>query len=185
MEEEDLDPVLNRMIAPGYAEEIGSSLEEAYRRLNVQHRFSSLGPDALETALGDAFGGVWFDDASGGLFVVGVVSENKVPSGPGVDRVRGILAAQRLTDDVAFVAVRWSQAELAEAKRLLRDDLRPLFTSGKVQTGLDIMHNAVRLSKASGLTHQESVTISRAVEACAVSVRVQQSAAASLFVRTC
>ncbi len=89
------------------ASDLGISIREAQRRVGWQEPAMQLGEE-LRQALGDRFGGLWFDEAGGGRVKVGVVGSDAAGAGP-------LIAGRKLTAVTDLVAVRYSYAELEQA----------------------------------------------------------------------
>jgi streptogrisin C len=89
------------------------SLQEAQRRIGWQEPAMQLGEE-LRRALGDRFGGLWFDEAGGGRVKVGLV---------GADRsaAAALIARRRLTAVTDLVVVQHSYAELEQAHAWLSE----------------------------------------------------------------
>jgi streptogrisin C len=93
------------------ASDLGISIREAQRRIGWQEPAMQLGEE-LRQALGDRFGGLWFDEAGGGRVKVGVVGGDHAGTGP-------LIARYKLTAVTDLVAVRYSYAELEQASAWL------------------------------------------------------------------
>jgi streptogrisin C len=83
------------------------SIQEARRRIGWQEPAMQLGED-LRQALGDRYGGLWFDEAGGGRVKVGLVG-----SDPG--EAAALIARRQLTAVTDLVAVQHSYADLEQA----------------------------------------------------------------------
>jgi len=89
------------------ASDLGISIREAQRRIGWQEPAMQLGEE-LRRALGDRFGGLWFDEAGGGRVKVGVVGGDAAGA-------EALIAGRKLTAVTDLVAVRHSYAELEQA----------------------------------------------------------------------
>jgi hypothetical protein len=89
------------------------SISEAQRRIGWQEPAMQLGEE-LRRALGDRFGGLWFDEAGGGRVKVGLV---------GADRsaAAALIARRHLTAVTDLVAVQHSYADLEQAHAWLSE----------------------------------------------------------------
>src|SRR5262249_36483203 len=103
----------------GFAQERGISLSEAARRLGWQVHAPNLAERA-RTALGDQFGGVWIDAASGDRVKCGAVRATKSGAAAVVQREPGVLG---LVEGLDTVEVRYSMNELEEANQWLAGEV--------------------------------------------------------------
>jgi streptogrisin C len=126
------------------------SLQEAQRRIGWQEPAMQLGEE-LRRALGDRFGGLWFDEAGGGRVKVGLV---------GADRsaAAALIARRQLTAVTDLVAVQHSYADLGQAHAWLSEAImKPNPPAAKGQIGglasaLLIDKNQVQLQLPRGQT---------------------------------
>jgi streptogrisin C len=89
----------------------GLSIEEAQRRIGWQEPAYQLG-EALRQALGDRFGGLWFDEAGGGRVKVGLVGNNAAAA-------RALIEQRKLSAVTDLVPVRHSYNDLEAANAWL------------------------------------------------------------------
>jgi hypothetical protein len=100
------DPAVTTLAA-----DLGISIREAQRRIGWQEPAIQLGEE-LRRALGDRFGGLWFDEAGGGRVKVGVVAGHAADAGALIER-------HRLTAVTDLVPVRHSYDDLEAASAWL------------------------------------------------------------------
>jgi streptogrisin C len=91
------------------------SISEAQRRIGWQEPAMQLGEE-LQRALGDRFGGLWFDEAGGGRVKVGLV-------GGDTSGATALIARRQLTAVTDLVAVQHSYAELEQAHAWLSTEI--------------------------------------------------------------
>jgi hypothetical protein len=126
------------------------SLQEAQRRIGWQEPAMQLGEE-LQRALGDRFGGLWFDEAGGGRVKVGLV---------GADRsaAAALIARRQLTAVTDLVAVQHSYADLGQAHAWLSEAImkpNPPAAKGQISglaSALLIDKNQVQLQLPRGQT---------------------------------
>ena len=95
------------------ARDRGISIDEARRRIGWQEPAMLLG-DELGRALGDRFGGLWFDEAGGGRVKVGLVGADS-------GAAAALIARRKLTAVTDLVAVQQSYAGLEQAHAWLSE----------------------------------------------------------------
>jgi streptogrisin C len=95
------------------ARDRGISVQEAQRRIGWQEPAMQLGEE-LRRALGDRFGGLWFDEAGGGRVKVGLV-------GGDPREAAALIARRKLTAVTDLVAVQHSYADLEQAHAWLSE----------------------------------------------------------------
>jgi hypothetical protein len=95
------------------AEDLQIPVQDAQRRLGWQDPAMQLGED-LRRALGERFGGLWFDEADGGRVKVGVVGGSAA-----AEKARSHIARRQLGAVTDLVAVRHSYADLERASAWL------------------------------------------------------------------
>jgi streptogrisin C len=91
------------------------SIQEARRRIGWQEPAMQLGEE-LQRALGDRFGGWWFDEAGGGRVKVGLVGGDSSDA-------TAMIAARKLTAVTDLVTVQHSYAELEQAHAWLSKEI--------------------------------------------------------------
>jgi len=123
----------------------GLSHEQAWRALEVQGRIAQANlPGKLQTAMGDDFAGVWFDNPTAQL-QVGVASH-------AARRVaERVIAQEGLSANVAIVPVRSTMAQLLAVQRQWNRKLAGLFAREQVSTGLEPQQNAVSVRLAASV----------------------------------
>jgi trypsin len=123
----------------------GISPARATQALEVQEMVARAGlASDVERAMGRAFAGMWFDNATAQLHI-GVTS-------PGSRRVvEGVVARAGFTEDVTITPVRSTWATLIAVQDELSKTLAPLLARGEATTGLDSQHNAVAIKLSSSV----------------------------------
>lgn len=120
----------------------------------------------LEAALGDEFGGVWFDPATAEVHV-GVTSPSSRSA------AEAVAAQEGLSENVAETSVRWTWEQLTDAQEGWDRRLGGLFESGRATTSLAADRNAVLVevgastsaTRLAALEHEAaSTTVSTVVE---------------------
>jgi len=119
----------------------------------------------LESALGSAYGGVWFEPASAKLHV-GVTSQAAVQTANTVAQAAGVAA------NVTATPVRFSMAQLLAAQRRWNRRLAALFAREEVTTGIQPDHNAVAVNLSSTVPASERGALEREASADAVNVTI-------------
>lgn len=127
----------------------------------------------MEAALGDAFGGVWFDQATAQMHV-GVISA--------ADRRLAEQVAERagLAGVVTETEVDSTWAELEAAQSRLNDHLDDLFERGEVTTSAAPDLNSVRVELGSAVTGRRRAALERAAAATGVDVSISAASAPRL-----
>ncbi len=96
------DPV-DVLSAKAYASRIGVSLAEGFAAMELQYGGSEV-CDEIEMALGNDWGGCWFEnDPAGRRLKIAVRSCGDPPADPSVSAAERILAHRGLLDHVDFV----------------------------------------------------------------------------------
>lgn len=120
----------------------------------------------LEAALGDAFGGVWFDAATAQLHV-GVTS-------PLSRRNAEAVAAQAgLAGNVTATAVRWTWAQLGAAQERWNHRLVELFEREPVRTSLAAEDNSVLVEVGASTSASKRAVLERETAAATVEASVE------------
>jgi hypothetical protein len=149
----------------------GLSPTRASQALNLQGRVEEAHlPLRIETALGDAYAGVWFDNAVA-KFDVGVTS---IASRQAVGHA---VARTGLTGEVVEIPVRSSWRALMGVQEQWNKKLAKLLASGDASTGIEVPHNAVMVRLSSAISSHERSVLKH--EAAAASVNVVVSVASS------
>jgi hypothetical protein len=124
-------------------------------------------PLRIETALGSAYAGVWFDNAAA-KFDVGVTSNASRQA------VKKAVARTGLAGEVVETPVRSTWGALMGVQEQLSISLPKLLTSGDFTTGIDVARNAVSVTLSSAVPASERAALER--EASTKSVNVEVSA---------
>jgi hypothetical protein len=119
----------------------------------------------VEVAMGDAYGGVWFDAAAAQLHV-GVTSHE------GQRAAEGVIAREGLSGSVILTSVRSPWARLQATQKQWNSRLASLFAGGLVKTALDARHNAVYVSLSPSVPAPERGVIEREASTADVNVVV-------------
>ena len=121
-----------------------SEAEAAIARTNIASK--------LEAALGDDFGGVWFDPDTAQLYV-GVTSPESRRN------AEAVAAQEGLVENVTETSVRWTWARLEAEQERWNRLLADLFERGEVSTSLVASYNAVnvRLSSSVAMSRREAL----------------------------
>jgi Trypsin len=156
---------------------LGLDSVAAARAIAVENSVGEL-PATIEEALGDSYAGTWFDPWHG-TFDIGIASstEQAVPT------VRHLLAEQGIESTTAFVRVRSTFPELAQAKEVWTERLAPLMEKKEAGTAIDPFHNAVVLEISDALSGDERKVLAQEAEASSVNVRVEDVPVAQLDIR--
>ena len=125
--------------AQAFAEDLGVSLEEASRRLNLQDEIGELGA-ALEANEAETFAGLWIQHEPEYRVVVAFVGED------GEETMRPYLQTYpQLSDVIEIRTVQYTLTELLAAQQEAFDivgQLEPISIAG----GVDVMENRVYLT---------------------------------------
>ncbi len=174
-------PTVTATEIAGYQRDFAVDAATATAHLELQARGRPM-VDAVRTAQGDDYAGVWFDNQEG-RFKVGMV--------PGADPapVQAILAADDLTDETDLVPVdnTWSQLQAAESG-LLRST-SDLMAQRKARVGIDPTTNSVLIEVADGVSDATVSALTpggtrAAASSDDVNVEVRRKPAAALAVQT-
>lgn len=120
----------------------------------------------MEAALGDAFGGVWFEPATARMHV-GVTS----PASRGAAET--LAARTGLAELVALIPVDSTWAELLAAQRRWNERLADLFARAEVKTSVAPDWNAVRVVLGSEVALSRRAELEREASAAAVDVSIE------------
>jgi hypothetical protein len=136
-------------IVAGYASVWHVSEAIAQQRLEVQGRGAKLAEQASR-ALGQHFGGVWFDNETGTFHI-------QLTPGGEASAAHRVAAEDGISEDTVYQDVPWSleQPEATDASVL--DDLQALVTDREATVGIDTAANAVEvyLSASAGPSGSE------------------------------
>jgi streptogrisin C len=150
------------------------SLAEAQRRLQWQRRADLLAQD-LQTVLGDAFGGLWVDEADGDRIKVGVLG------GPEEVKVQAAVAEsatqRRLPDVVDIVSVQYSLAFLHAIIDEISAELEPVNAAVAWPLEVGILaddRNVVqlRLPRSQPLTPAQHILVNKAMRRYGAALRL-------------
>lgn len=129
----------------------------AQSRLEVQgHGLKLVGWEA--EALGNGFGGAWFDNEDG-KFYVGVA-----PSGE-VAAAQRVATETDMTENIIYQDVKWSLAELEAANTMVNQELQPLEASHEVTVGTDTSANAVEIYLSTTAAQSDREFVAQVAEA--------------------
>jgi hypothetical protein len=172
-----LYPSLISMNTPGYvspllAKEIavftdqGIPLARAIQAIEAQSEVGEAElPGKLQTAMGSAYAGVWFEGATAQLHV-GVTTAD-------AQRTAETVAAQAgLTSVVTFTPVRSTSAQLIAAQKRWDGKLNGLSARKEATTGLQPRYNAVFVALSPMVTSSQRATLEREAARDSVNVRV-------------
>lgn len=137
----------NTLVAEAYSRQVGISEDEALRRLQVQRKADGLQVELRSTVGGD-YAGQWFDADTGDVVVA-------LTGRAATDQVDGRLAMRDLLAESEVVSVGASLADLEAAHADINRLVNTSFDPRHVQTGIDIVHNAVTISLGSDATQRE------------------------------
>jgi streptogrisin C len=169
------DPGVQEAAIWAYRDAYGVSEAVAEERIEIQDAAVGLA-ESLETAMGDAYGGMWFDAGDEGRVKVGVAMDEPQPAqAAAVDAAQDIIAEQGVTADTDIIGVPESRDDLLAAEPDLTDDLDALVDAGKVRTGLDSSQNALVVQTADTVTSGEMETIEDAADAAPVEVQIDET----------
>lgn len=128
----------------------------------------------MEAALGDAFGGVWFDPSSAQLHV-------GVTSPASRQRAEATAAQAGLSGLVTETPVDSTWGELTAAQKTLNRQLGDLFARGQVRTSALPDTNSVTVELASAVTASRRATLRRQASGTGVDVSVTVASAPDLL----
>ncbi|HXB64991.1 MAG TPA: S1 family peptidase [Solirubrobacteraceae bacterium] len=123
----------------------------ATERIELQGRADDI-VGQMAHALGPAFGGVWFDNATG-RYNVGVVANAPHSS------ALPYLESHDIVDQTDFVSVRSSVADLESGKERIDSELSRWLSEGTVSTGMDTETNSIVVHIASNLSNDQVAAI--------------------------
>lgn len=127
----------------GYVDTFGVSVATAEENLATQDRAMETNVvGEVETDLGDSFGGVWFNNATGD-YVVAVTGANSAPA-------RSAFAEAGLGNEVRTVKVESTWADLEAEQERIDSELLKQIEAGFVRTSLNPAGNSVELKVVSG-----------------------------------
>jgi hypothetical protein len=127
----------------------------------------------MEAALGDSFGGVWFERSTGQLHV-------GVTSPASRQRAKGVADRAGLPELVTETPVDSTWGELTAAQETLNQELEDLFARGQVRTSALPDTNSVMVELASTVTASRRAALRREASGTGVDVSVRASSAPSL-----
>jgi hypothetical protein len=142
----------------------GISPARALQALDVQGKVARADlPSKVETAMGGAFAGVWFEPAAARLHI-GATSPASRRAAEGATERAGLAA------DVTVTPVRSTMAQLLVTQKQWNRKLARLFAREQVETGLEPQRNAVSVTLSSSVSPSQRTALER--EAAAASVNV-------------
>ena len=159
---DDPDGVTQQAAVEFLMDEDSLTEAEALRRLVIQDRVNTLS-DALEAAVpAAAYAGLWFGDD--GNAKIGIEATGSTPPASATEDAADLLAEHDLTDDVDFVAVESSLADLESPEAELSADVASLLDDGKVTVDISQQDNALAVERVANLTAGETTTLDDAVD---------------------
>jgi Trypsin len=157
--------------------EQGAPQERSGQADDVEARLARTGlVSRLEAALGDDFGGVWFDPATAQLHVGGT-------SPPSRRSAEAVAAAAGMAGSVTVSSVRSSWAELEAAQERLNRHLADLFARGEVRTSVAPDRNAVVIGLGRDVSAPRRSELARESAAAGVDVSIETAATPHLIGR--
>jgi hypothetical protein len=156
----------------------GISLRRASQALDVQSRVAQVDLlGKLQSAMGDAYAGAWFDNAAAQLDV-GVTS-------PQSRRIaEGVAASVGLEGSVALIPVRSTMAQLLAVQEQSNRTLAHLFAREQVATGLEPQRNAVSITLSASVPATDRTAIKRLAATSGVDILVNVTKDPYLKVKT-
>lgn len=127
----------------------------------------------IEAALGDDFGGLWFEPATAQLHV-------GVTSADGLEQAREVAASAGLEDLVVATPVESSWDQLLDAQRQLNAHLGDLFARGEARTALAADDNLVIVEIGSTVAADRRAALQRAAAATGVDSSIRTASVPSL-----
>lgn len=156
---DDPDGAIHELLVQSYVDDLGISEAEADERLEIQTRVSALS-DALEDAIGEAaYGGMWYDDTDGGRAKIAVEANTPTPPPALTEDAEELLENHDLTDEVGFVSVESSRADLVAAQEDLFTEYDDIVDDGDVRLSIDPEASEVVVEVANDLTAGEQATV--------------------------
>lgn len=154
------------------ASEPGITIDQAIEGLAFQGRANDV-IEAIEGALGDASGDVWFYWSDGqNRLGIGVITR---ADSSRIDRVTSILQSAELFGRADLVKVVWSTQELQAAQERANGQLEAL-TGAPWTTARDPSANSIVIVVPDDLTAEQLKIVEDAVRAAGVSVLVETGA---------
>ena len=161
-------PVVEEMVADGYADRHSVSIETAKVALDTQGRATGLGEVVSEGATEAGYGGVWFDHGDRHMKVGLTPATDATP-------VQNELAARGLTNRSDIVRVPHTQGKLIIERDRILNQVLDLVTREVVAGGFRANHNDVLIEVAASITAAERSRVNAAVAGATVPVTVRQS----------
>jgi hypothetical protein len=165
------DPAIQRDMAASYGAKLGLSVDEAQAQLDRQERLIPVA-DRIRETLGNAYAGIWFDDADGSRMKIGITAALSAEDPALVQQVQAILATNGATDDADLVRVDTTQADLSAEQDKVNAALAAHLQAGDVQTSLDPTTNSVVVTGSNALSSADRADIDTAVAGSSTKTRV-------------
>lgn len=147
-------PVVQEAAVRYYLMKHDVSKDEALRRIELQDAvMPSMGE--LKSALGDRYGGAWFDADDGGQLKVAVVNRDSAGAQAALDDVRTLLRSKDALATTAFVDADTSYDDLVKASSKVAKELAGIPGAGTAVVGVDVENGSVAITRSVGLTEPE------------------------------
>lgn len=130
------------------------SKEEALRRIELQDAVMP-SMNTLRSALGDRYGGAWFDSDEGGRLKVAVVDRDSAGSQAALEDVQTLLRSKDALATTTFVDTDTSYDGLVSATNNVAKELSDMSGAGTATVGVDVINGSVLISRSVGLTEPE------------------------------
>jgi hypothetical protein len=152
----------------------GTSREQAIESVEVQGRFMQAHlVSKLESSMGRAYGGEWFNPATGVMHVGGT-------SAASLRRAEAVAGRAGLASAVAEVPVRSGWAKLEATQKRWNQQLAGLFAHNQLATYLSPQRNSLELELASTVPDSRAAALRHKAAQAAVDVSVTNTSFSSL-----
>lgn len=159
------DPEIETISAELHMDEYGTSEAVAREWMRVQDRSDALSGTDLSSALPNAYGGVWLDNAQRRIKVGVVVGHDPSAAEQVIDD-----AGLASRTDIVFVAN--TQRQLEEAQVDLRDELEDLLAASLITIGRTVQANSIKIEVSTTATPAQRARVAAVAGAAPVSVDV-------------
>lgn len=147
------DAHLQDLAARSYAADNGVTDKRATECLEIQERSSEIHKDVSAIVGPGRFGGVWFEDCTVNLGVVGGSTQAET------DRLVEVLRKRGLMGDAKSVSVSYSENELKTKQAEVDSTLERLHEARQIATSLDLSKNEVLIRVARDVVGQERTAV--------------------------
>lgn len=162
--------------AEAWAQQLGVTTTEAEQQLDLQARGADV-DDTLRERLGDRYGGLVFDNAGSGRYVVSVVAVDDAVAEGDAEQVEKAFGGLGITSgEYAIKPVEHSLGELDAAFRELAPKLGDQFDAGTASLARDDSNNRLTLTVARSATTSAKLRIGQTAEPFGRSVVVREGA---------